>query len=91
MTAYRYEILTGKAYECLTRVEITTGKWCDVNGERWVMLNGYALNNRGDWHDSKAAALEAAANELEARAAQHLVFAADCRQQAAKQKEVTNV
>lgn len=91
MTAYRYEILSGKAYPGLVRVEIKTGRWCDVDGKRWVMLEGYALDNRGDWFDSEADALAAAADELDARAGTHLARARECREQAANQKEVANV
>lgn len=80
MTAYRYVVLTGQAYEGLLQVEIKTGAWCDVDGKRWVLLNGYAVDNRGEWHESREAALAAAADDLEARAETHLMRARECRE-----------
>jgi hypothetical protein len=91
MTAYHCVFLTGPAYEDLLQVEMQRGTWCDVDGKRWVMLEGYALDSRGEWHESRESALQAAAAELELRAQTLLLRARQCREQAANQEEVTNV
>ena len=84
---YRH-YLTHRDDEIVARFE--TGTRVTLDGKSWCSCWGMLMPEKG-WHDTEAAALEAAAASLEQIAGRISATAAGYRQKAHQQQEVANV
>lgn len=85
---YRAEIVLPSTMNNRIVVDMARASRRMMEGEPWIVRNyGYGTADNGDWHDTPAAAWDAAADMLESVAVKFSEAIYRCRSEAAKSRE----
>ena len=85
---YRCELVLPSTINSRIAVDMTRATRRLMGDEPWIVREyGYGTVDSGGWHDTPAAAWDAAADELEWVAAKYLEQIQRCRSEAAKARE----